>query len=261
MGLTLVLPLPLQAETRNAETVGPSSNAFCHYPAVPDDIASVSAEGEIVLAAGGPVKLAALRLPDAGPFLDQAVVWLSIHVGVGKRKFVQGPPVRDRWGRRSVRIQSENPGESRDIGRGLIEAGLAIADPAAADAACPDDFLALEATARQRSLGLWADAGYKPIHIDQADRLKDRTGTFAIVEGRVQSVGERAQRTYLNFGGRWADDFTIIIPKKAWRRMTDRGITAAMFKGRQVRVRGILEAWQGPSVTVEIPEMIEWLPR
>lgn len=124
-----------------------------------------------------------------------------------------------------------------------------------------DDFLASEAGARQRSLGVWADAGYKPIGTHQADRLKDRIGTFVIVEGRVRNVGERAQWTYLNFGGRWAEDFTVIIPKRIWKRMTDRGGDAAAFRGRPVRVRGILEAWQGASVTVEIPEMIEFLPR
>ena len=86
-----------------------------------------------------------------------------------------------------------------------------------------EDFLAIEAAARQRSLGVWADAGYKPIGTEQADRLKHRTGTFAIVEGRVRSVGERAQWTYLNFGGRWAEDFTVMIPKKTWKRLTQRG--------------------------------------
>ena len=168
---------------------------------------------------------------------------------------------RDRWGRRLVRVQREGPTGSVDLGRGLVEAGLAIVDPQRVDRSCADDFLASEAGARQRSLGVWADAGYKPIGTDQADRLKDRIGTFAIVEGRVRNVGERAQWTYLNFGGRWAEDFTVIIPKRIWKRMTDRGGDAAAFRGRPVRVRGILEAWQGASVTVEIPEMIEFLPR
>jgi hypothetical protein len=43
--------------------------------------------------------------------------------------------------------------------------------------------------------------------------------------------------------------------------MADRGLDAAAFMGRHVRVRGILEAWQGASLTVEIPETIERLPR
>lgn len=254
--LLIVAPARVVAETNEAERL---ASASCRHEAVADVIAAISTESDIVLASGGTVKLTAIRLPDKGPFRDAAAAWLRGRIGVGV--LVQGAGALDRWGRRSVRLRLASPAEPLDFSRELIEAGLALADPGAVDTQCPDDFLDRETLARQRSLGLWADAGYKPIAADQADRLKDRIGTFVIVEGRVRSVGERAQWTYLNFGGRWAEDFTVIIPKKSWKRMTDRGIDAAALKGRHVRVRGILEAWQGASLTVEIPEMIERLPR
>jgi hypothetical protein len=63
----------------------------------------------------------------------------------------------------------------------------------------------------------------------------------------------------LNFGGHWAEDFTIIIPKKTWKLMTERGIDATALKGRRIRARGILEPWQGTALTVVVPEMIERL--
>ena len=257
--LLLCLPFPLRADPSRPGATPARSPSPCEYQSVTDRMSSIATDGEIALAEGGAARLAGIRFPDDGPFRQQAVAWLAAFVG--EQVSVLGSDRRDRWGRRLVRVQREGPTGSVDLGRGLVESGLAIVDPQRVDRSCADDFLASEAGARQRSLGVWADAGYKPIGTHQADRLKDRIGTFVIVEGRVRNVGERAQWTYLNFGGRWAGDFTVIIPKRIWKRMTDRGGDAAAFRGRPVRVRGILEAWQGASVTVEIPEMIEFLPR
>ena len=256
LGLLLVLP-PSQilAETQALDRPAQA----CEADAVADALAALSNEGDLVLGSGGKVKLAAIRLPHAGPFRELAMAWLRRKIGAPV--LVQGTGAPDRWGRRLVRLRLSDPADPLDFGRGLVDAGLALADPGTADGPCSDDFPAREAAARQRSLGLWADGVYKPIGADEADRLKERTGSFVIVEGRVRTVGERAQVTYLNFGGQWAEDFTVVIPKKSWKRMADRGIDAAAFKGRLVRVRGILEAWQGASITVEIPEMIERLPR
>jgi hypothetical protein len=80
------------------------------------------------------------------------------------------------------------------------------------------------------------------------------------VEGRIRNVGERRQRTYLNFGADWASDFTIVIPKRVFAALLlRRGLTAAALAGRAIRARGILEDWQGPALTVTLPEAIEFL--
>ncbi|WP_133239210.1 hypothetical protein [Microvirga sp. KLBC 81] len=146
-----------------------------------------------------------------------------------------------------------------DLSHGLVETGLAIVDPGADSPFCQPELFALEETARERRLGLWANGRYNPIPVDQADRLKERVGSFVIVEGRVRSVGERKQRTYLNFGGHWADDFTIIIPKKTWVQMAGRGLSTDSLKGHIIRTRGILQSWQGTALTVDSAEMIERL--
>ena len=146
-----------------------------------------------------------------------------------------------------------------DWSHGLVEAGLAIVDARLDEAFCQPELLALEATARERRLGVWADDRYKPIDVNQPERLRDRIGSFVLVEGRVRSIGERKQRTYLNFGGHWAEDFTIIIPRKTWKQMADRGLGAEALKGRRIRARGILQPWQGTAFSIVIPEMIERL--
>ena len=95
--------------------------------------------------------------------------------------------------------------------------------------------------------------------VDRPEHLQDRIGSFVLVEGRVRSIGERKQRTYLNFGGLWAEDFTIIIPRKTWKQMSDRGMGAEALKGQRIRARGILQPWQGTAFSIVIPDMIERL--
>lgn len=75
----------------------------------------------------------------------------------------------------------------------------------------------------------------------------------------MRSVGERRQRTYLNFGPDCTADFTITIPKRSWARMQERGLSAAALRGRRVRARGVIEAWHGPALEIFSPEMLEIL--
>ena len=110
-----------------------------------------------------------------------------------------------------------------------------------------------------QGLGLWRLERYKPVAADDLERLKGLVGRFALIEGRVRSVGERQQRTYLNFGADWNTDLTITIPKRTWQTMRDRGVTAAHLRGRRVRARGMVEEWRGPAITIMAPEMLEIL--
>jgi len=222
----------------------------------PDHLAGITAEGDLVLGSEGPARLVGLRLPDASSHRQEALDWLKARIGEPLLVSLQGP--RDRWGRQPLRARLTRPQEL-DLGRGLVEAGLAIVDPGGDPVFCQPELFAIEETARAQRLGLWAEDRYNPILADQAERLKERVGSFVVVEGRVRSIGERRQKTYLNFGGHWAEDFTIIIPRKTWIRMAERGLSAASLKGRTLRARGILHSWQGTALTVDYPEMIERL--
>lgn len=240
-----------------AEAAAGRDDVSCTGEARPDRLQGLTPEGDLILAAGGLARLAGIRLPDDGPYRDQALAWLR--AGRDQPLLVQGSENRDRWDRISVRIRRNSGEAPLDLGHGLVEAGLALVDPGPSEAFCQPELLALEAMARERSLGLWADDRYKPIDVALNDRLRDRIGRFVLVEGSIRSVGERPQRTYLNFGGNWAEDFTIIIPKKTWKLMADRSLSAEALKGRRIRARGILQPWQGTALTVVIPDMIERL--
>jgi hypothetical protein len=222
----------------------------------PERLQGLSPEGDLILTSGGTARLAGIRLPNEAPHRDRALAWLQARID--RPALVQGADSPDRLGRVAVRIRS--PGENGpDWGHALIESGLALVDAGLEDAFCQPELLALEATARERRLGVWAEDRYKPIDVNQPERLRDRIGSFVLVEGRVRSIGERKQRTYLNFGGLWAEDFTIIIPRKTWKQMSDRGMGAEALRGRRIRARGILQPWQGTAFSIVIPDMIERL--
>lgn len=221
-------------------------------PEARDRVVSVSEDGEIVLAERGASRLAGLRLADAGPAREEARAKLAALAG--REVWVAAAGARDRWDRLPVRLVAEGGGEMAEI---LVEAGLALVAPGSEGGPCPPGLLALEETARERALGLWAEDRYKPVPAEASGRLGERIGLFTLVEGRVRSVGERRQRTYLNFGADWTNDFTLILPKGTWTALQARGHSARSLRGRLVRVRGIVEAWQGTSMTVTLPELVE----
>jgi endonuclease YncB( thermonuclease family) len=251
LGAALLI-LPAAGQERSAR-----GKPSCPQQTWPDRLQGVDPGGDLVLASGRTAKLADIRLPDDPPRRGEALAWIQARLG--QPVLAQGGESPDRWGRVSARIRGADAADQVDFGQSLVEAGLALVDPAAAEAFCQPELLAFEETARERSLGVWTDDRYKPIDVASTESLRDRVGSFVLVEGRIRSVGERAQQTYLNFGGNWAEDFTIVIPHKTWKLMAGRGLGAEALKGRRIRARGILQSWQGTALTVVIPEMIERL--
>src|SRR4051812_44021969 len=190
-----------------------------------DRLRDVTNGGDLALESGSTAGLVGVRLPSDGSDRESALAWLREQIGRPVRvEEALGP---DRWGRVAVRLVSdEGLAEGlavRGLGYALIERGLAMVDPAATETLCGPDLLPAVGMARARGLGVWANDRYKAVAATQTERLRERIGHFVLVEGRIRNVGERRQRTYLNFGSDWASDFTIIIPKRIWSAMLRRG--------------------------------------
>jgi hypothetical protein len=226
----------------------------CGEATATDRVAAVSADGEISLASGRIVRLADLRWPEAPAVREAGLSWLRERVG--EVVTVRAGPV-DRWNRVPARIALEAASHPVDMARHLVCAGLALVDPGESDALCEPALLAAEAEARRERRGLWAKE--RPLSADAVEALHGRIGTFAVVEGRVRSVGERERRTYLNFGRSWSEDFTVTIPKRSWSILVAGGLPAAALRGRRVRVRGVLEMWNGPALTLHSADALELL--
>ncbi len=80
---------------------------------------------------------------------------------------------------------------------------------------------------------------------------------FALVEGKVLSVHDSGGTIYVNFGQRWARDFSVIILHPDARSFAAAGLKPQALTGRRVRVRGWLEQRRGPIIEADAPEQIE----
>jgi endonuclease YncB( thermonuclease family) len=245
-----------------AQEAAPAPSAvrspLCEPRRSEDRIEAPTERGEIRLASGRVAKLAGIRWAEDPRYAQAGAAWLRSFRGspVEISALVSEP---DRWGRIAAILAGRSDAGPIDLGRGLVAAGFAIADAGEADRLCQPELLAAEARARDLRLGLWRADRYKPVGAADVAELRQRIGQFALVEGRIRSVGERPRRTYLNFGGDWNADFPITIPQRTWQTMRERGLSAAALTGRQVRARGMIEEWRGPALTIMAPEMLEIL--
>ncbi|HEY8383351.1 MAG TPA: DNA-binding protein [Microvirga sp.] len=235
----------------------------CSARGTVDRIAGADGYGGLVLAMAGPVRLAGLRWPEGGAARIAALRWLDELAGRPVEVALEGPA--DRWERRPARLIPI--GQPVDLALEALGSGIALADPAGL-AAIPDQrcradraatLLAAEGAALKRGLGLWAEEGYKPMSVADVAALKARTGTFALVEGRVQSVGERRTETYVNFSRDWQTDFTLIVPRRIWTRLAARGLNAASLARHQVRMRGVLLERGGPAIVLADDTLLQRL--
>ncbi len=93
----------------------------------------------------------------------------------------------------------------------------------------------------------------------QADKIDKSIAGFQIVEGHVVDTVERGRYVYLNFGEDWRTDFTISIKNKDHKAFMEEGFNALDLKGRRIRVRGWIDHYNGPFITVTYPEQIQIL--
>lgn len=140
----------------------------------------------------------------------------------------------------------------------LVREGFAIAYswPDTRDTAAR--LLPLEAEAREAGTGLWG-AEVFVIRSPEPNTLALYLETVQIIEGRVISIGDTRDRLYLNFGFDYRTDFTVSIEQRDTARFEESGLDLRALEGRIIRVRGWLQAINGPSISIDHPERIEVL--
>ena len=164
----------------------------------------------------------------------------------------------DRYGR--ILVQAF---QGKDWVQGsLLSSGRALAFGLEESADCLRAMREAEAVARQKKAGIWAGKTF-PLSALELDELAERYGHFAVVEGKVISVGNRQRRLYLNFGKKWKQDFTVSVVKKGsgafkgTKAVTLDDLTR--LSGQKVRIRGVLEERQGPLMRLFNEAQIEIL--
>lgn len=222
-----------------------------------EHLKAVDPRGELEFAAGGRAVLSGLHWPEDESLSREARARLLERRARPLTVIARGEI--DRWGRAHVDAATvgENGGDmTGDLAGTLIAAGLALTDAGESDALCRPDLLALEEAPRRAGRGLWTS----PVRDARDGKgLEAAEGDFVLAQGRVLHVGERSRRTYLNFARRGEPGLSVTVPKRTWRIMQERGLTAATLRGRFVRVRGRVEVWRGPVIDIANADMIEVL--
>lgn len=257
-------------------TVKPLLAAFLLLPALAaaaepaDGCAELSPDSPVVRLAGldeaGDPVLAdgrRLRLVGLAPRQDDAEAQ-RFAAGVLRRRGADFALVllgeADRWGRLPARLFESGAAPARGLAEALVAEGAAMALPEARPARCsPPPALAGGARRRQAAATVrpppTAPLATDEIALDSHDlaALRAHEGRLVLLTGRVASVAERGQRTYVNFSRRRGEAASIVLSKSLWRELKDAGWTASGLGGKRLRARGVLSGRDGLLLDVASP--------
>jgi endonuclease YncB( thermonuclease family) len=215
-----------------------------------------------LLADGREVRLAGIEVPGprasdaAAPPYDWEAARAALQALIGGTEvvFKGNAPSHDRYGRVIADVFT-GPSAEQSVAQTLLAAGHAWMSPHV-DPACVHEYLTSERAARAAKLGLWSDPYYEIKNVENAADILAWQGRFALVEGKVVSVRDSGGTTYVNFGRRWTEDFTAIIPKRTERFLVS-GMEPRKLQGRRIRLRGWIEKYGGPTMELARPEQVE----
>ncbi|MGF7158419.1 endonuclease YncB(thermonuclease family) [Rhodoligotrophos appendicifer] len=237
----------------------------CGQPRETATIAKVRGMEQITLADGRTVRLAAIEPPHARPSpgrgaraIERAADTLLQDSLVGSKVTLSGTKTPDRHGRLVVQVATE---DGSWIQKMLVAQGLVRVMPLVGQTDCVGELLAAEANARARGQGLWALSEFAPRSAEGTRALLERLDRYEIVAGTIRDVSSTKRLTYLNFGDDWRTDFTVALTADAREDLERRGFTMESLAGRPIRVRGFIERRNGPMVTVDVAEQVEFVPK
>lgn len=135
----------------------------------------------------------------------------------------------------------------------LLEEGLAMLYTRVPNIRYADLLVKLQKKARQNKKGIWQD-----IKIILAENADFFLGKIKTVEGRVRNTSITEKAIYLNFGKDPKRDFTAVIFKDDLD-LFDRDILLAnnFYKGKKLRITGLIKDYNGPEIIVSHPSQIE----
>ena len=139
----------------------------------------------------------------------------------------------------------------------LLKNGLARIQPGQENIEMATHMLALENEAIKHKRGLWAADKFGVLTTETAESAMN---AWAIVEGKITKTGMANNVSFLNFGEDWRKDFTIGLEGEVRRQMAKRGLDAMALVGKNIRVRGWMESYNGPYIKLSNAIWLEILP-
>jgi hypothetical protein len=215
------------------------------------EVAGVEATGDLRLTDGTLVALAGVALPaDPAP----AVAKARELVGQGG-VFLMGEGEPDRYNRIHAMVMLAG---GLSLQWNLLADGLARVRLLPGEHLCGENLLSAEDAARIGHSGLWAGHEYAIWRANDPSLL-GQIGLYALVEGRVVSVGAGSRIVFLDFGHNWRRDFTVLVAASDADRFAAAGKKLESLAHRIIRVRGVIEENNGPAIRVDSPDAIEVL--
>ena len=168
----------------------------------------------------------------------------------------------NRWGLVPALFVAREGDETRLLQVRELELGQAVFAPEWISGSCADLMRAAERRGQEARLGVWADPdGHSAVYsADAPEQLSERTGEYALVRGRIVSLGKTSRTRYLNFGKYWKTDVTATLDAEAEivfdTALERTGWRVADLAGKLVEVRGIVEERDGPHIFLRHPEQL-----
>ncbi len=204
-------------------------------------IVLVKNSGVLVLEDGRSVLLEGIRLPGAdypaAPAAAQALAILRELAMRDRVVLTSTHPRNDRYGRiraqafGTVWLQTE-----------LLKRGLARVSVMPDRQECSPDFYEAEIEARNAGRGLWALPNFA---VRQAVSFSAPEGSFQLVEGRIINVAIHDGRAFLDFNDDYRNGFSATIAPEDRKAFRDAEPALETLVGRKVRLRGIVEDFNG----------------
>jgi len=226
--------------------------------------------GDLLLADGRTVRLAGLAPRQNDAERERFAAQLARWQGREFRLAPLGGP--DRWGRLPARLlaaegATDSLAGQPDLTAAFLAGGAALRLSEPGLAACnelwrkaePRPAIAGQPGGRSPATtqGGFAAVAFPIVDGHDAAAMKAQAGRIVVVEGRIAAVGERAQRTYLNFERRRGAGGSIVLSRALWRELQRGGWTAATLAGKRVRVRGVIEGRDGLLIEAETRSALE----
>lgn len=201
------------------------------------------------LETGDVARLAGVFVPPSVRPLAEDLIRSTLGAS-GRARLEPSDPGRDRYRRQLVDLFTV---DDRWVQGLLVERGLAMAAPTAGHGGRAGELLELERAARGARTGIWRSEG-----VIDAGEAEGAIGRFALIRGKILSVGTTRNYVYLNFGPDYRTDFTLRIRAQELDHVLSRSaVEADHLPGRVVEARGFALSAGGPLIELSHPEQIE----
>lgn len=138
----------------------------------------------------------------------------------------------------------------------LIKLGLARVMTSPSNSEMASAMLGLEQQSRAQKSGFWENDLYT---IKTPETISAHPGRLEIAQGQIKSAAMKKNRIYLNFGNDWRNDFTVSIAPEYRREFIKAGIDPLSLNGKEIRVRGWVQDYNGPLIEITHPAALEIL--